>query len=93
MRIGPYKFGATFRWGRCNMHLHVERACIYLAFFGVRAWVEDTRYVEITYCGECDEEAGDDGLRTVSAGDESWSVCESCRSVEGSSYTKMVRYE
>lgn len=41
-------------------------------------------------CGEC----GSASIGGIGAGDESWTVCESCRSVEGRiNYVNFVEYE
>lgn len=48
-------------------------------------YIEDATVENIIVCGECDSE-GDDGMTSGSMGDESFSWCESCGTVEGSTY-------
>lgn len=73
-----------FVFSRTDSSLHIVWGCFSVYF-------QDLNRSVIRYCGECDSDA----LRGLSAGDESWEVCDACQSIEPSTYerTYMEVYE
>lgn len=85
LRIGKFdvtvRASARRRWNeivyRSPWRGQPERTW-HLVWWKLSIYVEDATEASYAFCAECDS----DEIGEVSAGDEGWTVCRACRSVE-----------
>lgn len=87
--IGPYYIEASNRSRHKWSHFKIHGQRGHSAFHRHLVWgpisivVSQPQFETVTVCSECD---GRTEMEHVSSGDECWSVCPNCRTIEGNTH-------
>lgn len=85
-----FRFGFTSRHKWSHFKLHKNEIGYHLVFGRFSAIIDNWTLEVHRICAEC----GSSDIREYYAGDEGWTICASCRSVEqGYEYVNLRKYE